>query len=113
MSNSGAQTVLDRQLYLSQQRVRDDVAARTESYCHFAMSTGKAKQTNSQIQSSAELECTVQYVENSLASGCRQSHVIQKQYSIPPQFIQGNDSQTQPESCDEDNIDQPIPCDYW
>ena len=63
MSAETARQTLEKQLYLSQQRVRDDVAQRTDSFCHFAISTGKVAQNHSQYRSTAEMENSVQFVE--------------------------------------------------
>lgn len=110
-----AQMALDKQLYMSQQRIKEDVSHRTDSFLHFAISTGTIGQSlQTQALSTAEMENTVHFVEKSLMarmppnSECR----IRNDFNIPAQFMNGQEIQ------EENNVpveedSQPIPCDYW
>ncbi|EAX90076.1 hypothetical protein TVAG_258900 [Trichomonas vaginalis G3] len=111
-----AQAALDKQLYLSQQRIREDVSRRTDSFLHFAISTGTIGQSlQTQALSTAEMENTVQFVENSLmarippASGTR----IRNQFEISAQFKNGYEAPEEDNTVPEEEFTQPIPCDYW
>ena len=114
-AEEAARQALERQLYLSQQRVRDDIAQRTDSFCHFAISTGKVSQNRSQFESTAEMENSVHYVERKLIFGMNQPEQhISNQYNLPNQFNQGNDAEAENyPQMEAEKIDEPIPCDYW